>query len=271
VRTVSEDEQKVIMLDILSEIDRFCTENNLRYSLAYGTLLGAIRHKGFIPWDDDIDIVMDRENYERFCSLFNNKRNDSYKLVSTDNTPGYYLLSAKVCDTRTVLVEAVKNPIELGVYVDIFVNDYLSSDYKKAKQIVNKINRIFRIIRITSIPDRKGRAWYKRLLLRFAHLFSIFINRNELLERVQRIAKSCEADKDSEYCGSVTSLYYGEREIMKSEWWEGKMNRVQFEDRFCYVPQAYDSILSQLYGDYMTPPPKEKQITHHKRDVFWRE
>lgn len=270
LQPVSISEQKTIMLDILDEVDKFCSQNNINYYLTYGTLLGAVRHKGFIPWDDDIDIVMSRGDFERFCNSFNNGRKDSLRLISIDNTDGYYLLTAKVCDTRTLLIERVQNPVELGVYIDIFVNDYLSDDLKAAKDLVHSNQRLFNLTKASIIADREGRAKYKQVLLQFLRLVTKIINIKKVLKRIEKQSRKYEKMTSSKYCGSVTSLYYGEKEIMESKWW-GKGEKLSFEGREFNVPSDYHSVLKTFYGDYMKLPPVEQRVTHHAYDVYWRD
>ena len=270
LKSVSSSEQKTIMLDILDEVDKFCSQNNINYYLTYGTLLGAVRHKGFIPWDDDIDIVMSRGDYEKFCRSFNNGRTDSLRLMSIDNTDGYYLLSAKVCDTRTLLIEKVQNPVELGVYIDIFVNDYLSDDLKAAKDLVHSNQRLFNLTKASIISDREGRAMYKQILLRFLRAVTKKIDVQKVLKRIEKQSRKYEEMTSSKYCGSITSLYYGEKEIMETKWW-GKGEKLSFEGREFNVPSDYHSVLKTFYGDYMKLPPVEQRVTHHAYDVYWRD
>ena len=111
-------EMKELMLDIMSSIDKYCRENGLRYSLAYGTLIGAIRHQGYIPWDDDIDIWMPRPDYMRFMQEY---KHEYYKAYCAELTPGWDRFIAKVCDERTVIDEG--HGEVCGVYVDIFPID----------------------------------------------------------------------------------------------------------------------------------------------------
>ena len=270
LKPVTISDQKKIMLNILSEVDKYCARNNITYYLTYGTLLGAVRHKGFIPWDDDIDIVMYRGDYEKFCKSFNNGRTDSLRLMSINNTTGYYLLSAKVCDMRTVLIENVQNPVEFGVYIDVFVNDYLSDEIAKAKSIVMSNKRRFNIIKAISIADRDGRAKYKQIILQLMRTLTKFVNVKHVLLKIEAVSRKYEHEGTSKYCGSVTSLYYGEKEILESKWW-GSGSKVEFEGHQFNGPTDYDSILHAFYGNYMKLPPKEQQVTHHSHEVYWRE
>ena len=190
--------------------------------------------------------------------------------MSIDNTDGYYLLSAKVCDTRTLLIEKVQNPVELGVYIDIFVNDYLSDDLKAAKDLVHSNQRLFNLTKASIISDREGRAMYKQILLRFLRAVTKKIDVQKVLKRIEKQSRKYEEMTSSKYCGSITSLYYGEKEIMETKWW-GKGEKLSFEGREFNVPSDYHSVLKTFYGDYMKLPPVEQRVTHHAYDVYWRD
>ena len=120
---VTTSELKVCLLDVMDEIDSFCREHNIRYFMLGGTMLGSVRHKGYIPWDDDIDIGMFREDYEKFINLYESKK--GYKLFCIEKDPTYYLPFAKLVDPQISLYEDVYRAPEIGAYVDIFQLDYV--------------------------------------------------------------------------------------------------------------------------------------------------
>ena len=117
------DEVKQVELEILEYVDKICKENNIQYSLAYGTMLGAVRHKGFIPWDDDIDILLKREEYEKLLRILYSKTDEKYQVFSLKDE-GYWYSYAKVTDTRTIIVEKNDRNMKECVYIDIFPIDY---------------------------------------------------------------------------------------------------------------------------------------------------
>ena len=121
------DDARKVELGILKYIDSVCRSNNIPYCLDYGTLLGAIRHKGFIPWDDDIDISMKRDDYERFVELMQSNTPSQYRLLTDKTCEGYYYEYGKMVDTSTRLVETdIMEIPEMGVWVDIFPKDNIS-------------------------------------------------------------------------------------------------------------------------------------------------
>ena len=139
MKKIEEKELKSIELNILKDIHTFCEMNNLTYYLCGGTLLGAVRHRGFIPWDDDIDIFMPRVDYDRFLTEYASKQ---YTVLCHKNTQGYYLPFAKVVDKSTRIEETlVKSIPNCGVYVDVFPIDGFSNNVDTAKSMVKKAKR----------------------------------------------------------------------------------------------------------------------------------
>ena len=166
------DEQKKIQLEMLKEIRDICDEAGLMYFLGGGTLLGAVRHKGYIPWDDDIDLMMPREDYNKLLKIFNEKCNGKSKLLYYGNLKEYYYPYAKVVNTETRLVELdCRNLDEMGVFIDIFPIDFLPEDDKKIKKIFNKFKFLYRIIatyqlkNLESVTTNKFKLILKKITL----------------------------------------------------------------------------------------------------------
>ena len=143
-RKIDVDELKRIQLDILKQVDKFCRNNDITYYLAYGSLLGAVRHKGYIPWDDDIDIVMPRPDYERFKDEFNaSEKNYKVRDYEIDNT--FLYPSSKVEFVKSELKEFVKHPSKLGVNIDIFVLDAVRYDDHEIIRKLYKMNMLYNL------------------------------------------------------------------------------------------------------------------------------
>ena len=156
LREIHSEEFKPILVDMLKTIDKFCSDNNLKYFLAYGTLLGAVRHKGFIPWDDDIDIIMPRSDYQKFIQYFN-KGTQSHTLQVVDcySTNNYYLPFAKLIHTGTVVLENVNNAIPLGVFIDVFPLDNMTDQFKKSKKFFNSISLYRNLLTLKNLKQRR--------------------------------------------------------------------------------------------------------------------
>lgn len=131
------EEIKKIQLEILKYVDQFCSQNNIKYALGYGTLIGAVRHKGFIPWDDDIDIIMRRNDYNRFIELFS-KETGRYKVWSHNLQTDYPIPYAKVTDEKTLKLEGTNYYVERGVDIDVFPLDDLPNDEKAVDKVFKK-------------------------------------------------------------------------------------------------------------------------------------
>jgi len=263
MKTISLEEQKVLQLNILKNIHRYCLEQGLHYTLAYGTLIGAIRHNGFIPWDDDIDIAMPRTDYEKFIWGY---KNDIYKVHSLDNDPNYLHPYAKVEDTRT-LIEEEGSTKNLGVFVDVFPLDPLFDNPKKCRRLFHKVNffrilLVFRLLTAQYFP-----RWWKRMLFYAGKLMLFFIPKRWLVKRLDCLAKS--GNPDARYWGMFAGcMVYAL--IEKNDIQNYELHR--FEDSEFQVLKNYDHWLRQIYGDYMTPPPVEKQTSvHFFNSVYWKD
>ena len=184
MRRLSPEEVKKIQIEILDVVAAFCEENKINYWLESGTLIGAVRHKGYIPWDDDIDIGMLREDYDRFADLFN-KSNDRYRFVDIDNTPDYYAAFAKIIDTNTVLYEPDKNGNKLSVNIDLFVFDNAPDDDKELKKMYDKRDRLQLIVLFSkhdNVLDRD--SLFKRLGKKAMHLVCLPFSQEKSIKKM---------------------------------------------------------------------------------------
>lgn len=150
MKELSLQELKEIEFDILKVFDDFCKENNIRYYLAYGTLLGAIRYKKFIPWDDDVDLLIPRDDYNRMIKLF--KDSERYRLFAFDRNPNFIYPFAKLCDMTTKKDEfGYENGVELGVDIDLFPLDAWDDDLEKAKKEAKRIKKLMFYLGLTRL------------------------------------------------------------------------------------------------------------------------
>ena len=260
------EEIKEIELRNLCEFDAICKAHNFRYSLAGGTMLGAIRHKGFIPWDDDIDLMMPRPDYEKFIEYCKHN-NTPFSMLCAETNNEYKYLFAKLCDRNTVLVEDATGT-ECGIYIDIFPIDGLGNTYEEAKCQLNQ-TRFKRELLVAAnwknFFRSKTRAWYIEPI-RFAFfVLSRFCKPHRLINDIQKSLRKVDFE-DCKYVGAVMGAYR-EREIQKASIWN-ELWDTEFENIKFSGVKDYDSYLSTLYGDYMKLPPKEKQVTHHSFKAY---
>lgn len=261
---VTIDELKKSILAILDELDHFCREHHIRYFLVGGTLLGAVRHKGFIPWDDDIDVAMLREDYEKFCKLFHSKNGYVLKCIQQD--PTYYLPFAKLIDPRISLREHVHKAPEIGAYVDIFPMDYIEKDSPKVASFYSGSLRK-KLEDLKYMQLRKDRPLWKNALI-LAGRFLCFRSLPKIARDRDARAISISSKKPTPW---ITSLHgaWGTKEIVDARHF-AQTEEYSFEGRSYFGPVDADAYLTCIYGDYMTPPPPEKRISHHGFTAIWK-
>ena len=273
MKEFSFEEVKLQQLEILKCIDSFCVKNGLNYSLAYGTLIGAVRHKGYIPWDDDIDIMMPRKDYERFIYSFNGTFNH-LSVLSPEIDSDYYAPYANVYDNRTLLTEGINGHrgFQIGIKIDIFPIDYVSGDketYFKDMYHVERINYIMYLKRMTldGCFRKDFKKTIKVCLCKFLFSFLPYsFLQNEIKKVVRRHSIS-----SSEYVDNVVYNIYSKKCTSFHKTVLGNYIRIPFEGVEFNVIKDYDSVLRRIYGDYMQLPPLEKRVAHHDFKAYWKD
>lgn len=259
---IETEELKKLQIQILKNVSGFCDKYNIRYFLSYGTLIGAIRHNGYIPWDDDIDICMPRPDYERFLSLYN-KESETFKVIEHRIDENYKLPFAKVHDTKTVMNELLYIKDSFGVYIDVFPIDAVKSPKQlKLSFIWNKFLNTKR-----AIIDNK-RPVSKNIIIYLGKIILFPLSINFILNQINKVARQASFEK-SLYAANIVSSY-GECEIMPKLFYSEYIKHT-FEDEKYNIPKEYHSILTKTYGNYMQLPPIEKRITHHTFKAWWKE
>ena len=271
-QTIPSDKLKEISLSVLIQLDEICKQQGLRYTLAYGTLIGAIRHKGFIPWDDDIDIAMPRPDYEKFIEYCQQNETPFY-FVSANTDKRYCYLFAKACAKDTVLIEntADRYDCPLGVYVDIFPIEGLGDSKEQAdKNYDKKVHARKKLIVSGRKKFRrtKSRAWWYQPF-RFAYfLWTRLFSPNKQIKKIEKFYKQIDFDSSS-YAG-ITCADYGKKNIVDKDVF-ASYTTVEFEGKEFVAVKRYDEYLTALYGDYMTPPPENKRKSHHHFTAYFKE
>jgi len=259
MRKLTLKELKETQICILTYVADFCERNKIRYWIDSGTLLGAIRHKGYIPWDDDIDIGMLREDYDKFSKLFN-AHESQYRFVCLENSADFYVPHGKVCDKNTILYEPDENGQKLAVNIDIFVYDNAPDDEAELKEMYDKRDFWRKVYwRQNSYIDKKGNI--VKIILKYMRraVYRVrYKNRNPIQEMIQNSKKYMMCQTRN--VGNFTS--FTRMSCDKSVF--ASFIEVEFEGKKYKAPIGYDEWLRSFYGDYMKLPPEEKRISHHR-------
>lgn len=271
MRRLTLDELKKNQLEILDVVAKFCDERGINYWLNAGTLIGAVRHKGYIPWDDDIDLGMLRPDYDRFMNEFNGW-NPRYEFHSIENDPEFEFAFGKVFDNETVLHEPFGGLMDSAVNVDIFPVDNAPDD-EKILQAIFKENHscnvaanilrkgIFGLVQGNIVRKICGHSYY--LLWMAAHFFPARSKRFYYLRKIAENAKRY-ANENTEKVGS----FFGESRAVCKREILSNLTELEFEGKMYKAPAGYDEWLTLLYGDYMTPPPPEKRTSGHYIEAY---
>ena len=244
----------------------FFQKHNLSWFCAFGTAIGAVRHNDIIPWDDDIDLLMPRNDYDRLLGLKEEFLGTGYTVVSPKDD-NYCLPFAKIIDLNTTIWEAPRYPFVLGVFIDIFPldsSDLTDKEYKSAlKSFTHSANKLFNCQTSYSFAELLYDVEnnYKGAIL--TGFRSLFYSKRAIKKaREDFLAKEkLFYSKDGYNCMSFSG-FYGSKEIYKKDWFNGYVE-MPFHDYMVRVPKGYDEYLTQLYGDYMQLPPENKRVTHH--------
>lgn len=263
MKEIGKEEARKLILDILDDVSHFCDDNGLNYTLSNGTLIGAIRHKGFIPWDDDVDINMPRPDYERFIELYS--QNGKYKICAVGQTD-CPLFHTKVYNPNTIKIEKgvdYKRYRTMGVDIDIFTMDGMPSDdvlYDRNLRYIRKLYKLFYLLR----GPRKNIP----IKCYWLNMVRPFINTSAITKRYLKIAKQLNY-QDSAYVGYYSPFGMFNKDRHRKEVFSDRI-KVTFENKTYWAPIGYDEYLHDMYDEYMTLPPLEKQKSHHSFKLYWK-
>ena len=268
-KEISLEEMKKMQVSILKYIKDVCAKNDLQYYLCGGTLLGAVRHGGFIPWDDDIDIFMLREDYMKLLDILRHTTHDSFAMMSYYDNDDYCYPFAKVINKNTCMTEENLPYINgYGIYVDIFPIDGLPNEESKCKRYFKKMLFLRDLLNLsTNIKYNKPSVVIKNIYRYPIWLICRCISFRKFLKLIDKNAMKHKT-KDSNFV-ACSVAGYGKKEILPSQVFD-KTIMINFENEEFNAPIGYEIYLSNLYGDYMKLPPKEKRISHHKFKAWWK-
>lgn len=241
--------------------DEFCNKYNLQYALWAGTLLGAERHHGHIPWDDDVDIIMKRNDYNRMIQLFEKESIESVELYLYTKTKSYNYPFAKLVDKNTYAFERGLMDQNLGIFIDVFPIDYNPENIiGKGKAFLCRGLFYIQYIGLKTDKVEGGREIIAKLISFLLHPKVI----SRLIDLISRFGTQCKFGKISILSHSdFAQLFFGENEIFP-------VRRIEFEKLQLCVPNDTKSCLTKLYGDYMVLPPVEERVNKHGIIVKYR-
>ncbi len=240
----------------------FCVEHRLRYYALGGTMLGAVRHQGFIPWDDDIDVGMPPQDYLRCIELMQKNTTGNYVVESPVN-PGqdFWYPFAKMYDTSTTVVENTAARIKRGICIDIFPLAGMADTMREAKQNYQKLAWRLNLVLGHIAGIRHGRRWYKNMFIRAVRFLPDWlVHYQQLYSQIHHL--STQIDFDSKAYGGNLCGAYRCKEIMPRDFF-GAPTLYSFEDTQIFGVEKPDEYLTHLYGNWRQIPPKEKRKTHH--------
>ena len=265
---ISFEDIKRLQVEMLCDIDGFCREKDIKYSLAFGTLLGAIRHKGYIPWDDDIDIVMPRPDYDKFLHTFNGTTEHLYVIAPEINRE-YYAPYANICDNRTLLSEGSNGhrSIKIGVKIDVFPVDGTPNDNNDYQQLISFMRSVNRKMSIKrhSLPYSRPKAFIKALLNKARYAF---VSYSTCQQMILEESKTYPYEL-SKYVDTITFPVYKNTRVPKCYF--SDYIDVIFEGCRFKVIKEYDGYLRKIYGDYMQLPSEDKRVPHHHFKAYWKD
>lgn len=267
-------EVQLMSLDILRDVHTFCIDNQIKYTLQGGTLIGAIRHNGFIPWDDDLDIAMPRPDYDRFIHEYTSSK--GYKAFSRELPDSQDILIAfcRVCDMQKTIVDDKYAPwckSNTGVWIDVFPLDGVEDDYEICKKRIEKMKILWHkstLLRRQNLPFNSAKSpmdyckWIGRKIM---SPFLSYKSLDKLIEQCRLINW-----KETSYYSNLAYLGYGIKERHNKRVIEDIILK-QFEDSEFCVMKGYDEALTEKFGDYMTPPSELPQKQQHWFNTcYWR-
>ena len=265
MKEMTVEETRMVQMEMLTAFHNFCTQNKLRYFLDHGTLLGAVRHSGFIPWDDDIDVGMPRDDYNKFIKLAGTGYGNSVLLLPENSIYSYL----KILDKRTKLIEFPgKYRNEIGVYLDVFPKDGVPDMSYKGNLLCKTVHFLTLFYWFNKLSIYKWRNSTNMLKQLVAFIGRFIMNDKLKYWPLKQTNKLVEKHKFDESPYVATVLANGMKNCVKRECFVS-FHSVKFEELVLNIPAGYHEYLTALYGDYMTLPPVEYQAKKHDYIAYW--
>ena len=256
--------------EILCELDRICKKNNMNYYLDAGTLLGAVRHHGFIPWDDDIDVGMLRKDYNKFVEIVEKELNDKYFFQDYKTDEYFGGVYGKIRIKNTKYIEKVCKNIKAkdGIFIDIFPFDNISANEKQSKKDFLKVVTLRVMLLLKNNYIVETNTFTKKIEKLALKFLSLFISKKSIIKKINKITNKYN-DQDTEYIANFSTTYFNKTRY-KKEWFMDTV-LLNFEEGKFLCPKNYDAYLKYLYNDYMQLPPEDKRINHSVVEIKYED
>ena len=270
MQKINMQEVKTIEFEMLQYVKYICEKNNIKYYLGYGTLLGAVRHNGFIPWDDDVDVVLFRDEYNKLIDAIEEDNHDYLKVLHMKNSNAFFGPYSLLVDTRTFMkhYKIKKDVIDgMGVCIDIFPLDYFSN-LKNAQKALSCSKFLKALNNLTMVSTFQYDRGLKGIAKRFMAPLANMLGHRRLCEMIERLANCANRGE----CNYVADLMWDPqmRWCIPSEAYNDVIMLEFEEDKFS-APKNYDMILKAGYGHYMQFPPENERNTGHDNVFYWKQ
>ena len=260
------DDIKALEVEILNKFDEFCTHNNLKYCLTGGSLLGAVRHGGFIPWDDDIDIAMFRPDYDRLLEL-SSRMPEECKLFSIEKGDNSARLYGRICDMRYVSVDKYYDESLSNYFgIDVFPLDAVPSDPVEYAKFSKKVRLLRRMFIFSNSALFKGDGFLKAYIIKpIPIIICKIVGAKRIYGMLRKLIHKTDYDK-SEHIALLTGRYTENEQYPKDKYYD--LIRLDFEGLKLPAMRTYDEYLTRIYGDYMQLPDESERQPHHSFDLY---
>ena len=257
-------EIQAVSLEILKAVTDVCEELGLRYALIYGTLIGAVRHHGYIPWDDDVDIMMPRPDYDKLLAYLSVHKLPNLTLFNRQTCQDYPYMISRVSDDRYILEMENEESVGMGVFIDIYPYDGLGKTKEEAVRFGLKGDRLSSLCYQATrkhFAIETTTSTFRKIVKYPVFLVSKLIGKNFFQKKLEKLA-GVKDYEESEYIGCIIWLSRGEKDIFPRKWFDETI-MMPFDKYEFRVPKHYDEVLRHEYGDYMQLPPEKDRIGHH--------
>lgn len=260
--------------EILKKIKEICDKEGFRYVLTWGTLIGAIRHKGFIPWDDDIDIMMPRPDHDKLMKYMAEHKEElkPLEVFNNETCPNYPYMLTRISDSRYILDVDNEDDFGIGVFIDIYVEDGAGNSKEEALTLMKKTHGYCSLIFLATRQRYVfglTKGWFKKIIKVPAFVYSHLMGKKYFEKKLMKYVERA----DYEHSSWVANIIWGtvpEWEVYPKSILEDTID-VEFEGIKFKAPRLYDMVLRQTYGDYMQLPPEKDRIAHHFYSAYRKE